>query len=115
MRDYQIRGLNWMIFLYENGINGILVDEMVSWQINCVSLKQLLFYQFFGYSIWWFSILKIYLNIYFSFINGYVIYNNVCWLLDKKGVFFLNCIVLCYIFRNFLISVCLFQGLGKIL
>ena len=29
MRDYQIRGLNWMISLYENGINGILADEMV--------------------------------------------------------------------------------------
>lgn len=24
MRDYQVRGLNWMISLYENGINGIL-------------------------------------------------------------------------------------------
>lgn len=30
MRDYQIRGLNWMISLYENGISGILADEMVS-------------------------------------------------------------------------------------
>lgn len=30
MRDYQIRGLNWMISLYENKINGILADEMVS-------------------------------------------------------------------------------------
>ena len=30
MRDYQIRGLNWMISLYEHGINGILADEMVS-------------------------------------------------------------------------------------
>lgn len=29
MRDYQIRGLNWMISLFENGINGILADEMV--------------------------------------------------------------------------------------
>ena len=29
MRDYQIRGLNWLISLYENGINGILADEMV--------------------------------------------------------------------------------------
>jgi len=29
LRDYQIRGLNWMISLYENGINGILADEMV--------------------------------------------------------------------------------------
>lgn len=28
MRDYQIRGLNWMISLYENGINGILADEV---------------------------------------------------------------------------------------
>ena len=28
MRDYQIRGLNWMIGLFENGINGILADEM---------------------------------------------------------------------------------------
>ena len=24
----QVRGLNWMISLYENGINGILADEM---------------------------------------------------------------------------------------
>lgn len=30
MRDYQVRGLNWMISLYENGISGILADEMVS-------------------------------------------------------------------------------------
>ncbi|KAJ2777432.1 chromatin remodeling complex Adenosinetriphosphatase [Coemansia javaensis] len=28
MRDYQLRGLNWMISLFENGINGILADEM---------------------------------------------------------------------------------------
>lgn len=28
MRDYQVRGLNWMLSLYENGINGILADEM---------------------------------------------------------------------------------------
>ncbi|KAF0990376.1 hypothetical protein HZS_6206, partial [Henneguya salminicola] len=28
MRDYQIRGLNWLISLYNNGINGILADEM---------------------------------------------------------------------------------------
>lgn len=30
MRDYQVRGLNWLISLYEHGINGILADEMVS-------------------------------------------------------------------------------------
>lgn len=29
LRDYQVRGLNWMISLYENGVNGILADEMV--------------------------------------------------------------------------------------
>uniref|UniRef100_A0A8C2JVF6 SWI/SNF related, matrix associated, actin dependent regulator of chromatin, subfamily a, member 5 n=1 Tax=Cyprinus carpio TaxID=7962 RepID=A0A8C2JVF6_CYPCA len=28
LRDYQVRGLNWLISLYENGINGILADEM---------------------------------------------------------------------------------------
>lgn len=30
MRDYQVQGLNWMISLFENGISGILADEMVS-------------------------------------------------------------------------------------
>lgn len=37
LRDYQIRGLNWMISLYENGINGILADEMVrhvNWAVS---------------------------------------------------------------------------------
>eukprot|EP01025_Chloroclados_australasicus_P061699 TRINITY_DN8110_c3_g1_i2.p1 TRINITY_DN8110_c3_g1~~TRINITY_DN8110_c3_g1_i2.p1 ORF type:complete len:1007 (+),score=121.42 TRINITY_DN8110_c3_g1_i2:328-3021(+) len=28
MRDYQMAGLNWLIHLYDNGINGILADEM---------------------------------------------------------------------------------------
>ncbi|KAI8848985.1 SNF2 family N-terminal domain-containing protein [Chytridium lagenaria] len=28
MRDYQMQGLNWLISLYQNGINGILADEM---------------------------------------------------------------------------------------
>lgn len=28
MRDYQLQGLNWMIHLYDNGVNGILADEM---------------------------------------------------------------------------------------
>jgi hypothetical protein len=31
MRDYQIQGLNWQINLYENGLNGILADEMVKY------------------------------------------------------------------------------------
>lgn len=30
MRDYQVRGLNWMISLYENGINGILAGEFAT-------------------------------------------------------------------------------------
>ena len=29
MRDYKLRGLNWLISLFENGINGILADEIV--------------------------------------------------------------------------------------
>lgn len=28
MRDYQLRGLNWLISLYESNVNGILADEM---------------------------------------------------------------------------------------
>ena len=29
MREYQLAGLNWMIRLFDHGINGILADEMV--------------------------------------------------------------------------------------
>ena len=28
MREYQLQGLNWLVHLYDNGINGILADEM---------------------------------------------------------------------------------------
>lgn len=28
IREFQLDGLNWMISLYETGINGILADEM---------------------------------------------------------------------------------------
>ena len=28
MRDYQLQGLNWLVSLHHNGINGILADEM---------------------------------------------------------------------------------------
>jgi len=28
LRDYQLDSLNWLIGLYETGINGILADEM---------------------------------------------------------------------------------------
>lgn len=37
MRDYQVRGLNWMISLYENGINGILADE-----VSCVEFHNVI-------------------------------------------------------------------------
>jgi hypothetical protein len=30
LRDYQVEGVNWLVNLYHNGINGILADEMVS-------------------------------------------------------------------------------------
>lgn len=37
LRDYQVRGLNWLISLYENGVNGILADEMVRrWYLKYV-------------------------------------------------------------------------------
>lgn len=39
MRDYQLEGLNWMIGLQENGVNGILADE-VSFQF--LSLNRVL-------------------------------------------------------------------------
>lgn len=41
MRDYQIRGLNWMISLYENGINGILADEMVNNSFAMIYCKKI--------------------------------------------------------------------------
>ena len=30
LKEYQLKGLNWLAGLYEQGINGILADEMVS-------------------------------------------------------------------------------------
>lgn len=28
MRDYQLRGVRWLISLYQNGLNGMLADQM---------------------------------------------------------------------------------------
>ena len=28
LKEYQLKGLNWLATLYEQGINGILADEM---------------------------------------------------------------------------------------
>lgn len=52
LTDYQMDGLNWLISLYETGLNGILADEMVykcfSFSfIHFFSLEH--FYMMFGY------------------------------------------------------------------
>jgi SNF2 family DNA or RNA helicase len=28
MREYQLKGVKWLISLYQNGVNGILADQM---------------------------------------------------------------------------------------
>ena len=40
MRDYQLEGLNWMIGLQENGVNGILADEVSFLGFNRCVLKK---------------------------------------------------------------------------
>lgn len=39
MRPYQLQGLNWMISLHHNGLNGILADEMVRRQVTAKSAQ----------------------------------------------------------------------------
>lgn len=34
IKDYQVKGLQWMVSLYKNRLNGILADEMVSFAIS---------------------------------------------------------------------------------
>lgn len=34
LKEYQLKGLNWLAGLYEQGINGILADEMVGPVVN---------------------------------------------------------------------------------
>ena len=54
MRDYQLDGLNWMVSLYETGINGILADEMgLGKTIQTISLLSFLreFKQINGYHL----------------------------------------------------------------
>ena len=33
LKDYQVKGLQWMVSLYNNRLNGILADEMVNFKI----------------------------------------------------------------------------------
>jgi len=45
LRLYQLRGVEWLISLYENGLNGILADEMgLGKTIQCISLLSHLIY-----------------------------------------------------------------------
>lgn len=43
LKDYQVKGLQWMVSLYNNRLNGILADEMVGYQfkLNDKGLKSL--------------------------------------------------------------------------
>ena len=34
LKEYQLKGLNWLGTLYEQGINGILADEMGLGKVN---------------------------------------------------------------------------------
>ena len=36
LKEYQLKGLQWMVSLYNNKLNGILADEMVSRRNPCV-------------------------------------------------------------------------------
>ncbi|CAG8488719.1 7878_t:CDS:10 [Diversispora eburnea] len=38
LKDYQLKGLNWLANLYEQGINGILADEMARKTVQSISL-----------------------------------------------------------------------------
>ena len=45
MRDYQLRGVRWLISLYQNGLNGILADQMgLGKTVSCQDLHLLLLY-----------------------------------------------------------------------
>lgn len=39
LRDYQLAGVQWMISLYENGLNGILADEMGLGKVSSICLS----------------------------------------------------------------------------
>jgi hypothetical protein len=47
LKEYQLKGLNWLATLYEQGINGILADEM---GLGKVGISMLL--NIYGLLIW---------------------------------------------------------------
>ena len=42
LKEYQLKGLNWLATLYEQGINGILADEMGLGKVNSLACRRLL-------------------------------------------------------------------------
>ena len=48
MRAYQVQGLNWMVSLHHNGLNGILADEMVRLELRMFTLVVLTVLQGLG-------------------------------------------------------------------
>ena len=105
MRDYQIRGLNWLISLFENGINGILADEMV--KINrivtiCYSTsteKNPSWYLFFCSVSFWILGARI---MHQSFIHILAFSQNIC------GHFSFNIFHVCISFLFYLFDFFLF-------
>ena len=47
MRGYQLQGLNWMVSLHHNGLNGILADEMA-----CYLLFSIFIYLTYLLRVW---------------------------------------------------------------
>lgn len=39
LKEYQLKGLNWLANLYEQGINGILADEMGLGKVGLYTLR----------------------------------------------------------------------------
>lgn len=68
MRDYQVRGLNWLISLYENGINGILADEMVSTFSRFYLFMELNYRYFYRVIVLFFFVLFFCFSFMFSFL-----------------------------------------------
>lgn len=48
LKSYQIKGLEWMVSLYNNHVNGILADEMVRLRLSMFSLATVLTISFQG-------------------------------------------------------------------
>lgn len=46
LKEYQLKGLNWLATLYEQGINGILADEMGLGKVG----HQQFFAPFYGFN-----------------------------------------------------------------